>query len=113
MTPVQHQQCMGFLEPGASMNLSFYKVCSQRKSLPMRTGMIATGIFAKAAPKISYNSKGLVHGGEWYFLGVQSLAAIVIILWTCLFTFIALWVILKQFVGSSWDIVKTRATIFY
>ena len=75
----------------------------------MRTGMIATGIFAKAAPKISYNSKGLIYGGEWYFLGVQSLAAIVIILWTCLFTFIALWVILKQFVCSQWDIVKTMS----
>ena len=58
--------------------------------------MISTGLFAKAAPKIAYNSRGLTFGGSWYFLGVQALAALVIILWTCMVTFVTLWVIQKS-----------------
>ena len=65
--------------------------------------MIATGIFAKAVPELSYNHGGLIWTGDWYLLGVQSLAATVILVWTIVTNCIFLWVTyqLKNREGTS------------
>ncbi|KAL3286600.1 hypothetical protein HHI36_001100 [Cryptolaemus montrouzieri] len=58
-------------------------------------GVVAVGIFAQNPyPLETTNGRtGVVHGGGWYLLGVQSLAAVCLLTWGICSTFILLWFI--------------------
>ena len=60
-------------------------------------GLVSVGIFSKRYPHIKDGAgysryDGILHGGGIYLLGVQTLAAIVLIIWAAVVTFILLYV---------------------
>lgn len=60
-------------------------------------GVIAVGLFADdPKPLTTTNGRsGLLRGGGWYLLGIQCLAALCLLSWGILTTFILLWAINK------------------
>lgn len=60
-------------------------------------GVIAVGLFADDPKPLTTTSgrSGLLRGGGWYLLGIQSLAALCLLCWGVLTTFILLWIINK------------------
>ena len=64
--------------------LCCYKFIAPLTLLPMQ-GVLAVGIFVDVDitnENFSNGQRGLLHGGGFYLLGVQTLAAVVIICWT-------------------------------
>ncbi|XP_065331565.1 putative ammonium transporter 2 isoform X2 [Cloeon dipterum] len=60
-------------------------------------GVLAVGIFA-LDPKLLNTTRGrsgVLHGGGWYLLSVQALAALCYITWSATVTFIILWIVNK------------------
>ena len=57
-------------------------------------GLLSVGLFSQRFPPEDGYSRydGLFHGGGFYLLGVQTLAAIVLIAWAAVVTFILLYV---------------------
>lgn len=60
-------------------------------------GVIAVGLFADDPKPLTTTSgrTGLLRGGGWYLFGVQCLAALCLLSWGVLTTFILLWIINK------------------
>lgn len=56
--------------------------------------MVAVGLFAQKEnyQDLTQGRNGLIHGGGFYLLGVQTLACVVIIAWAMAGTFLILWV---------------------
>ena len=63
----------------------------------MFQGLIAVGLFADVDPleNTTNGQRGVFHGGGWRLLGVQVLAAVTIIGWAALVSFIILFVSIK------------------
>ncbi|XP_044746207.1 putative ammonium transporter 2 [Coccinella septempunctata] len=68
-------------------------------------GVLAVGIFAENPYPLDTTSgrSGLLNGGGWYLLGVQSLAALCLMTWGILSSFILLWLI-NQFVRIRMEV---------
>lgn len=60
-------------------------------------GVLAVGIFAQNPHPLDTTSgrSGLIKGGGWYLLGIQSLTCICLITWGILSTILLLWLINK------------------
>ena len=56
--------------------------------------MVAVGIFVDIDPleSLGGNSRGLIHGGGFYLLGVQTLACVMILAWSMALTWLMLFV---------------------
>ena len=56
-------------------------------------GMIAVGIFARDDPMEGFNIyPGLIHGGGFYLLGIQTLTCVCLIIWSSTVTIILIFV---------------------